>query len=94
MNIALLNSSFISTSPDPFQRLTPHIRVGVAVMAAYLRQAGHSVRIFDAQTVRASPDRFIADIVRAKPDIVGFSAFTEEINEAAVIAEKIRPLSK
>ena len=93
MNIVLLNSCCISPSPDPFQRLTPHLRVGVAVIAACLRDAGHTVHVLDPHVDDSSVDQFVNKITRLKPDVVGLSAFTEEIRDAAMIAEKIKAAS-
>ncbi|HPU98459.1 MAG TPA: radical SAM protein [Candidatus Hydrogenedentes bacterium] len=90
MKIILFNSCFIERSVDPLQRIDPHLRVGVAVIAACLREAGHVVRVVDPQVDKRGIDEVVHEIVQDEPDLVGFSAFTEEIIYASYIAEKIR----
>lgn len=90
MKIILFNSCFIERSVDPLQRIDPHLRVGVAVIAACLREAGHVVRVVDPQVDKRGIDEVVHEIVQDEPDLVGFSAFTEEIIYASHIAEKIR----
>ncbi len=45
MKIVLLNTCAVSRPKDRLQRVDPHLRVGVAVIAACLRRAGHAVRV-------------------------------------------------
>ena len=90
MNIVLLNTSTIALSTDRLQRVDPHLRVGVAVIAACLRRAGHAVRILDPRVENLSVGPFADRILAEKPDLVGFSAFTEEIEDAAAIAAQIK----
>jgi radical SAM superfamily enzyme YgiQ (UPF0313 family) len=92
MNIVLLNTCAISRPTDHLQRVDPHLRVGVAVIAACLRRAGHAVRILDPRVQDGSPGQFAEQITKDQPDIVGLSAFTEEIADAADIAGAVKAI--
>ncbi len=88
--IVLLNSSFISERKDYLQRTEPHLRGGVASIAAYLRESGFDVSVIDTQVeeldLKGAADRIVAE----GPSVVGFSAYTEEINDSALIAGALK----
>ncbi|MDD5223067.1 MAG: radical SAM protein [bacterium] len=66
----------------------PHI--GMACLAAALRQKGHEVRVVDAQVEElsfAEVERRAADF---GPGLVGITAYTEQIEEAGRTAQEIK----
>lgn len=90
MKVALINSSFSLQPRDHLQRHQPHPRLGVASIAAYLRQHGTEVFVIDPQVLKLDPVGTAVRVVRNRPDYVGFAAHTEEIHDAADIAREIK----
>ena len=64
--------------------------LGLCYIAAILERAGHEVRIIDGQVKHRSPERISQDIINSETDIVGITATTPMINEAARIAELVK----
>lgn len=92
MKVVLINSSFVSKPRDFIQRHVPHLRLGVASIAAYLREHGCDVAIADPQ-VRGLDATSAAEWIHSMhPDYVGLSSHTEEIHDAAAIATAIKRL--
>lgn len=90
MRVALVN-------PPPFAIVEPWYdrpdfgRAGLAYLAAYLRQdATFDVNIIDAKFERAGFDEVLRRIVADRPDVVGLTAFTNEITPAAYMAALIK----
>lgn len=86
-------------NPPPHQRVdefdTPNFtRLGLACLAAQLRADGLAeVAIVDAKFERLS-HQAVRDRVRAYgPDVVGLTAFTNEIKPAALVAAAVKALS-
>ncbi len=90
MKVVLLNACAVTPPRDHVQRTLPHLRTGVASIAAEARRRGHAVRILDPVTAGLSLDAFLDDILSGGPDVVGLSAFTEEVEDAGLIAEEIK----
>lgn len=65
--------------------------LGLAYVAAALREAGHQVRIVDAYALRWSWARFEAELAHARPDVLGLSAMTPVADLAARAARLGRP---
>jgi len=66
-------------------------RVSLAYLAASLReQSGHEVRILDAKLQRLNHAQAAEAIKSWQPDIVGFTAFTNEIKPAAYLAGLVK----
>lgn len=86
MKIVLLNSASLSKPKDHMQRVLPHPRVGVAMIAACLREVGHEVCVIDPAVENLPLEGLVHKILECSPDLVGFSVFSEEIYDAAAIA--------
>ena len=71
--IVLLNSSFISVRKDYLQRTEPHLRGGIATIAAYLREAGFAVSVIDTQVEGVDLKGAVERIIAEAPSVVGFS---------------------
>jgi radical SAM superfamily enzyme YgiQ (UPF0313 family) len=74
---------------------TPNFtRLGLANLAAVLRAKGHGdVGIIDAKFERLSYDAVHERVRRFAPDVVGVTAFTNEIKPAACVARAVKQLS-
>jgi radical SAM superfamily enzyme YgiQ (UPF0313 family) len=90
MKVVLLNSSFVSQRKDHMQITAPHLRSGVASMAAFLREKGTEVAVMDPQPEGLSLQQLSDRIVSFSPTHLGLSSYTEEINDAASIAEEVK----
>lgn len=93
MRIVLLNSCFVSKPRDPIQRTAPFLRLGVAGIAAYLRESGFEVVILDPQVEELDARELAEKVVDAAPGYVGLPAYTEEIHDAAEIARQVKSIS-
>ncbi len=90
MDILLLNSSFHTRRRDKLETITPHLRIGVASIAGHLRQLGAEVAILDPQVRRLSAEAAVSRIVSASPRYLCLPAYTEEVKDAARIAEMVK----
>jgi len=64
--------------------------ISIMILAAYLRQFGIDVRIWDANAEVFSKERLLLELEKWSPDIVGLTAFTSTIKNAAHIAGLIK----
>jgi anaerobic magnesium-protoporphyrin IX monomethyl ester cyclase len=90
MNVVLLNSSFITKRKDRIETCSPHLRIGIASIAAYLRASGVQVHIVDPQLHKMSISQLVDTIMSFKAEIIGLSAYTIEIKDAASIVMEIK----
>lgn len=65
-------------------------RIGIASIAAQLNKNGSSVKVIDPEAHKLGLPQIRELIGEMKPDVVGFPAFTEEINDAHEIAKAIK----
>ncbi|MDD5223062.1 MAG: radical SAM protein [bacterium] len=70
---------------------TPHM--GLACLAAVLRQGGFTVEVLDAQVQNLSGREFGRAVLKAGPDIAGITAFTEQVEEAGAAAGIIKRIN-
>ncbi|TRZ96056.1 radical SAM protein [bacterium] len=66
----------------------PHI--GFGYIASYLRSKDCPVTVFDAKLERMGVADTLEMINDIKPNIIGLSAYTQEINHVALLAQKIK----
>jgi radical SAM superfamily enzyme YgiQ (UPF0313 family) len=64
--------------------------IGTLVLAAVARERGYGVAIFDAKGSGDTPHQVAARILDYRPDVVGFSATTISITNAARIARDLK----
>lgn len=92
MRVLLIN-------PPPYQRVdqfdTPNFtRLGLACLAAKLRADGRAeVQIVDAKFERLSYQAIHERVRRFLPDVVGLTAFTNEVKPASQVARAVKALS-
>jgi len=68
----------------------PYPRTALASLAAFLRASGIDVCVLDCKFDRLDYSAAVEKIVSACPDVVGFTAFTNEIIQAAHLAELVK----
>ncbi|MBM4038319.1 MAG: B12-binding domain-containing radical SAM protein [Planctomycetes bacterium] len=71
---------------------TPHL--GLALLAAVLKRAGHEVRCLD-EALRDEIHRLppVEEVVRAfQPDVVGFSLYTAAVSAARALARRVKAM--
>ena len=88
--VLLLNSSVLAPSFDSMQRSWKSISIGIASIAGYLRSLGYDVVILDSRLEALNAKALARKIVAFKPQYVGYTAFTEEIFDAASIAAEVK----
>lgn len=84
--VVLLNSCFIRRRRDYLQDTGPHLRVGVASLAAFLRRGGVPVAVLDPQAEKLTLERLVARVAELSPRWLGLTAYTEEVADAHLIA--------
>ncbi len=74
---------------------SPHLipNLGIAYMASILKNEGHEVNVIDALAEGLSRASLINKIAVVQPDIVGLTASTYQIYDAAEIAKEVKGLS-
>ena len=66
------------------------IPLGIASLAAYLREKGHGVGVLDCPALRINSDKVYEIILKKDPAIIGFSTTTYSLARAVEIGKKIR----
>lgn len=90
ISICLVNAPVLSVV-EPWYDTPDFGRTGLACLAAYLRNNGfNNVTIIDAKFERLSFSECIQRIIKTNPDVVGYTAFTNEIKPAAYVAQKVK----
>jgi anaerobic magnesium-protoporphyrin IX monomethyl ester cyclase len=74
----------------PIGATLPHL--GLLMLGAVLRKAGHRVRIIDSPAQNLNPAETLEEIKKCQPDIVAFTAVTPSIHKAAEAASMVRNL--
>lgn len=90
MNIALVlpSAERVAEKKD-----TPKYQhVGLGYLAAMLEKHHHNVKVIDAKLERISFGQTLEAIRQVKPDILGISAMTHEINATARLAKEVKGL--
>ena len=90
VRIVLFNSSTITRRRDQIEVVEPHLKVGVASLASFLREQDFDVSIIDPQVEGLNLEKTVKKILSFNPDIVGFSPYTVEIMDASMIAASIK----
>lgn len=73
---------------SPHARLSPPL--GLAYVAQYLLDHGHTVELVDLNVTGLNPARIQATLNRVRPDLVGVSSHTETYPNAIVIAGLVK----
>lgn len=67
---------------------------GLALLAAILRKERYDVMILDCEVLRLDYDQSCKEIFKFNPSIVGFTAATVSVHNAAMLASKIKKVNK
>ena len=62
----------------------------LAILAAYVRNHGHEVRIWDYQMQPYDEEEFLARLAEFQPDVVGLTCYTPNIKLGHLIAEAVK----
>ncbi len=90
LNICLVNPPVLAVL-EPWYDLPDFPRTALACLAAFIKDIdGVSIKVIDAKFDRLNFEETIAEIIAFNPDIVGFTAFTNEIKPAAYLAHKVK----
>jgi radical SAM superfamily enzyme YgiQ (UPF0313 family) len=76
--------------PGPYRYWCRQPPLGLASLCAYLKASGLECRVFDAQYNNWTKYELIKRIAGYRPHLVGLTAMTHEIHEAARIGERIK----
>ncbi|MFP4473454.1 MAG: B12-binding domain-containing radical SAM protein [Candidatus Omnitrophota bacterium] len=88
--VVLLNSSFVTKRKDMVQNTKPHLRIGIANLAACLLKDDIEVVILDPQLEKWKIDELVDNVAEEQADVLGLPAYTEEIYDAHNIASKVK----
>jgi len=66
------------------------IPLGMASLAAYVREQGYGVGVLDCPTLRIDNEKVYEIILEKDPAIIGFSTTTYSLSRATELAKKIR----
>lgn len=69
----------------------PHM--GLAYLAAVLQQDGFTVEVLDAQIEKLSLREFARAVKKINPEVVGITAFTEQVEEAGLAGRIIKRIN-
>jgi anaerobic magnesium-protoporphyrin IX monomethyl ester cyclase len=85
MKVVLVNPPPVSIQ-EPMYDTPIFVRPALACLGATLREAGVEVELIDAKFERLSYQQVLTRIEQSRPQVVGLTAFTNEINPAAQVA--------
>lgn len=87
----LITSPHFTKNIEPIYDKPAFVRPALAQLAAYLRNnSDFEIKCLDAKFEQKKLNQLIEDIEEFNPDIIGISAFTYEISDAALLADRIR----
>ena len=72
-------------------QVVPHL--GIAYMSAFLKRDEHEVYIIDAIVEGLTISELIKKTIKINPDIIGLTAPTQQIYDAAVVAKEVKNIS-
>jgi anaerobic magnesium-protoporphyrin IX monomethyl ester cyclase len=89
--VALINPKD-KTVPAHSYGITEHL--GLAYLAAYLRQNGVEVKIIDGDVEGYSDEEIIREVIQYRPQLVGITGLIRTIGDGLSIADSLRKWSK
>ena len=93
MKIVFVRPPFLSEKKSFIHQpqIIPHL--GIAYMTAILKREKYEVHIIDAIAERLSKPTLLNKITEIRPDVVGLTASTQQIYDAAEIAKDVKKIS-
>ncbi len=83
--ILLAHPLFLAKNPEEQELSSPYFPLGLLYLAAYVREQGHQVSVFDG-TFCADESAFAEQLSADRPDVVGISALSSTRDEALLLA--------
>jgi len=84
MKICLINPPVLAVF-EPWYDEPDFVRTGLAYLAGYLRQfTGYEIKVIDAKFERLSFDDVRKLVSDFQPDVIGLTAFTNEIKPSSL----------
>ena len=77
---------FLALSPDEQAASSPYFPLGILYLASWVREAGHTVAIYDG-TFESGPETFAEALAKHQPDVVGVSAVLPNREHALTISQ-------
>lgn len=84
--LLLAHPMFLAHSPDEQAASSPYFPLGILYLASWVREAGHTVAIYDG-TFESGPETFADALAEHQPDIVGVSALMPTREFALTVAQ-------
>jgi len=92
MRVLLVNPPVIRVS-EPWFDEPDFVRTALACLAGFLRkESGHEVHCIDAKFEKLTFEGLVNRAEELKPDLIGLTAFTNEIKPAAYVAGRLKKL--
>lgn len=85
-SLLLAHPTFLALSKDEQAASSPYFPLGILYLASWVRDAGHTVAIYDG-TFEPGPETFADALAEHQPDIVGVSALLPTKAAALQLAE-------
>ncbi len=83
--VLLAHPLFLSKSPQEEQLASPYFPLGLLYLASYLREAGHTVTVFDG-TFAEDEQAFARQLLADQPNIVGIAGIRPTRDVALLLA--------
>lgn len=84
-SVLLVHPFFLADAPEERELSSPYFPLGLLYLAAYLRERGHRVSVFDG-TFQPGPAAFAEALTNEAPDVVGVSAVSTTRDQALGLA--------
>lgn len=92
-NVLLCNPLFLNQSAEERESSSPYFPLGLLYLAAYVRERGHQVAVFDGTFAEGEAD-FVKALEEINPDIVGLTALMPTKEAALRLAEMAQEAGK
>ncbi len=83
--VLLAHPLFLAKHPDEAELSSPYFPLGLLYLAAYVREQGHDVAVFDG-TFQPDESAFAAALAEHEPAVVGVSAVSNVRDDALTLA--------
>jgi radical SAM superfamily enzyme YgiQ (UPF0313 family) len=92
-SVLLCNPLFLNQSAEERESSSPYFPLGLLYLAAYIRERGHEVSVFDG-TFASGEEEFVNALQVLDPDIVGITALMPTKSAALRLAEIAKEAGK
>lgn len=92
-NVLLCNPLFLNQSAEEREASSPYFPLGLLYLAAYIRERGHQVAVFDGTFTEGEAD-FVRVLAEIRPDVVGLTALMPTKEAALRLAQIAKEAGK